>query len=164
MHESVLVPMVNVTADFEGRDLGSVSDDVAAIGLAGSPLPPGVRVVRGGQIEGERATRRELLARAAVAFLLVVTVLAGQFRRLRLAALVTASIPMAIVGALLALAHDSERRSMRRLSWDASWLRRPRREETECCSSKARSALLTREADRTTPSPGRATAGFVRCS
>ncbi len=101
MHES-LVPMVDVTAAFEGRDLGSISDDVAAI-VASSPLPPGVRVALGGQIEGERETRRDLVAMAAVAILLVVTVLAGQFRRLRLAALVTASIPMAIVGALLAL-------------------------------------------------------------
>jgi multidrug efflux pump subunit AcrB len=38
-----------------------------------------------------------------IAVLLVLTVLAGQFRRFRLAPLVLASIPVAIVGALLAL-------------------------------------------------------------
>ena len=39
----------------------------------------------------------------AVALLLVLTVLAAQFRRLRLAGLVLASVPVAIVGALLSL-------------------------------------------------------------
>jgi CzcA family heavy metal efflux pump len=101
MHEA-LEPMVDVTADHEGRDLGSVSDDVDAI-VAHTPLPSGARVVLGGQIEGERATVRELAALAGVAVLLVLTVLAGQFRRLRLAALVLASVPMALVGALVAL-------------------------------------------------------------
>jgi multidrug efflux pump subunit AcrB len=97
-----LQPMVDVTADFERRDLGSVSDDVAAI-VAKTRLPPGARIVLGGQMEGERATGLELRAVAGVAVLLVLTVLAGQFRRLRLAALILASVPVAIVGALLAL-------------------------------------------------------------
>jgi CzcA family heavy metal efflux pump len=101
MHEA-LQPMVDVTADCEHRDLGSVSDDVDAI-LAKTPLPPGVRVVLGGQIAGQRTTVRELATLAGVSVLLVLTVLAAQFRRLRLAALVLASVPMALVGALLAL-------------------------------------------------------------
>jgi CzcA family heavy metal efflux pump len=101
MHEA-LQPMVAITGDHEHRDLGSVSDDVDAI-VAKTPLPPGYRIVIGGQIEGERATVRELAMVAGVAVLLVLTVLAGQFRRLRLAVLVIASVPVAIVGALLAL-------------------------------------------------------------
>jgi CzcA family heavy metal efflux pump len=101
MHEA-LEPMVDVTADHERRDLGSVSDDVDAI-VAQTHLPPGVRIALGGQIEGERTTVRELAVLAGVAVLLVLTVLAGQFRRLRLAVLVLASVPMALVGALVAL-------------------------------------------------------------
>jgi CzcA family heavy metal efflux pump len=101
MHQT-LQPMVNITADYAVRDLGSVSDDVDAI-VSRTKLPPGYSVVVGGQIQGERATVRELATVAGLAVLLVVTVLAGQFRRLRLAVLVIASIPAAIVGAVLAL-------------------------------------------------------------
>jgi multidrug efflux pump subunit AcrB len=101
LHEA-LQPMVDVTADHEHRDLGSVADDVEAL-VRATPLPPGYRIVLGGQIEAEKATLRELAAVAAVAVLLVLTVLAGQFRRLALAVLVLASVPVAIVGALVAL-------------------------------------------------------------
>ncbi len=101
MHQA-LQPMVNITADYAGRDLGSVSDDVDAI-VSRTTLPPGYSVIVGGQIEGERATVRELAMVTGLAVLLVLTVLAGQFRRLRLAALVIASVPAAIVGALVAL-------------------------------------------------------------
>jgi CzcA family heavy metal efflux pump len=98
MHEA-LQPMVDVTGDHENRDLGSVSDDVDRI-VAKTPLPPGYRVLVGGQVEAERATVRQLAAVAGAAVLLVLTVLAGQFRRLRVAALVIGSVPVAIVGAL----------------------------------------------------------------
>jgi multidrug efflux pump subunit AcrB len=101
MHEA-LQPMVDVTGDHEHRDLGSVSDDVDAI-VAKAKLPPGYRVVLGGQIEAERSTIRQLSTVAGAAVLLVLTVLSGQFRRLRLAWLVIASVPVAIVGALLGL-------------------------------------------------------------
>ncbi len=101
MHEA-LGPMVDVTADHENRDLGAISNDVEA-SLARLSLPPGYRATLGGQIEGERATVRDLSIVAAVAVLLVLTVLAAQFRRLLLALLVLGSIPIAVVGALLSL-------------------------------------------------------------
>jgi CzcA family heavy metal efflux pump len=101
LHEA-LQPMVDVTGDHEHRDLGSVSDDVERI-VAATKLPPGYRVVLGGQIAAQKATLRELGVVTGAAVLLVLTVLAGQFRRLRVAALVLASVPIAIVGALLAL-------------------------------------------------------------
>src|SRR5262249_45226076 len=101
LHEA-LQPLVDVTADHEARDLGGVADDVEKIVLA-TPLPRGYRIVLGGQIEGERATVRQLSLVGGAAILLVLTVLAGQFKRLRLAALVLASVPIAIVGAILSL-------------------------------------------------------------
>ncbi|HEY8074694.1 MAG TPA: efflux RND transporter permease subunit [Labilithrix sp.] len=100
-HEG-LQPLVDVTADHENRDLGSVADDVDAV-VAKTKLPEGVRIVLGGQIEAQRATTREVGAIGAVALLLVLTVLAAQFKRLRLAFVVLASVPVAIVGALAAL-------------------------------------------------------------
>jgi CzcA family heavy metal efflux pump len=101
LHEA-LQPMVDITGDHENRDLGSVAADVEKI-TKSVPLPPGYRIVLGGQIESERATVQQLSIVGAVAVLLVLTVLAGQFKRLRLAALVLSSIPVAIVGAILAL-------------------------------------------------------------
>ncbi len=101
LHEA-LQPMVDITGDHEGRDLGAVADDVERL-VTATPLPAGYRIVLGGQIEGERATVRQLSVVAGAAVLLVLTVLAGQFKRLRLAALVLSSIPIAIVGAIVAL-------------------------------------------------------------
>lgn len=101
LHEA-LSPMVDVTADHEGRDLGAIATDVDRI-VAATKLPTGYRIVLGGQIESERETLKQLGGIGAIAVLLVLTVLAGQFRRFRLAPLVLVSIPIAIVGALLAL-------------------------------------------------------------
>jgi len=100
-HEA-LQPMVAVTADREGRDLGAVADDVGRV-VAGMHLPRGYRAVLAGQIEGQRATLRNLTSVAALAALLVLTVLAAQFRYLRFAFLVLGLVPLAIVGAFLGL-------------------------------------------------------------
>ena len=101
MHEA-LQPMVDVTADHEHRDLGSVADDVEAI-VRKTPLPAGYRVVFGGQVEAQRQTLHELAIIGLVAAMLVLTVLAAQFKRLPLAALVLLSVPAAIARALASL-------------------------------------------------------------
>jgi CzcA family heavy metal efflux pump len=101
MHEA-LQPMVDITGDHQGRDLGSVADDVEAA-VKRLRMPPGYRAVLGGQIEGQKATVHQLAAVGGIAVLLVLTVLAAQFRRMRVAALVLASVPIAIVGAIVAL-------------------------------------------------------------
>jgi multidrug efflux pump subunit AcrB len=105
LHEA-LQPIVDLTGDHEQRDLGGIADDVERI-VAAFALPSGYRAVLGGQIESERATVRQLSATAGIALLLVLTVLAGQFRRLRVAALVLLTVPVAIVGALISLAATS---------------------------------------------------------
>ncbi len=101
LHEA-LQPMVDVTADHEHRDLGSVADDVEKI-VGKTPLASGYRIVIGGQVEAQRQTIRQLALVGLIAAFLVLTVLASQFRRLRLAALVLASVPAAIVGGIGAL-------------------------------------------------------------
>ena len=100
-HEA-LQPMVAVTADHEGRDLGAIADDVSHV-VARLQLPPGYRAVLAGQIEGQRATLHNLSWVAALAALLVLTVLSAQFRYLRFAFLVLGLVPLAIVGALVGL-------------------------------------------------------------
>jgi CzcA family heavy metal efflux pump len=101
LHEG-LQPLVDITADHEDADLGAIADQVDAV-IAGAPLPQGYRIEIGGQIESQRATVRQIAGVSMVALLLVLTVLAGQFRRFRLALVVVASIPVAIVGGIGAL-------------------------------------------------------------
>ena len=100
-HEA-LQPVISVTGDHETRDLGSIGKDIDAK-LAGLKLPEGVRLVMGGQIEAERKTLTDLLHVGGAAVLLVLAVLAAQFRRFRLALLVLVSVPVALVGAMVAL-------------------------------------------------------------
>ena len=94
--------VVIVTADHEERDLGSVVRDVQKR-LAGLALPEGYRIELGGQFEGQERTFREVGLVLAFGLLAVAVVLMAQFRRARLAALVLATAPLAIVGALLTL-------------------------------------------------------------
>ena len=100
-HEA-LQPMVAVTADHEGRDLGAISNDVSRI-VAQLHLQSGYRAVISGQIESQRATLRNLSLVGALAALLVLTVLAAQFRYLRFTFLVLGLVPVAMVGALIGL-------------------------------------------------------------
>ncbi|MDP9002381.1 MAG: efflux RND transporter permease subunit [Myxococcota bacterium] len=101
LHEA-LQPMVTVTADTENRDIGSVADEVTRK-ARDIVLPKGYRMVLGGQAESQRETVRQLATVGAFALVLVLTVLAAQFRRLLVAALVLGSVPVAIVGAFGAL-------------------------------------------------------------
>jgi multidrug efflux pump subunit AcrB len=100
-HEA-LQPLVAVTGDTEGRDIGAIADDAERI-ARDVPLPHGYRLALGGQAQSQRDTVRGIAATAAVAVALVLTVLLAQFRRARLAFIVIATIPVAIVGAIGAL-------------------------------------------------------------
>jgi CzcA family heavy metal efflux pump len=97
-----LRPVVIVTADHEGRDLGSIVRDLQGR-LAGLVLPKGYTMELGGQYEGEKATLRDLLTVMGFGLLAVLVVLLAQFRRARLALIVLASVPLSIVGALATL-------------------------------------------------------------
>jgi len=102
LNHEALQPVVSVTADYEGRDLGAIADEVNRI-VAQSRLPQGYRAVVAGQIEGQRATLRNLSWVMVLAALLVLTVLSAQFRFMRFALLVLGLVPLAIVGAVLGL-------------------------------------------------------------
>jgi multidrug efflux pump subunit AcrB len=97
-----LRPVVILTADHEGRDLGSVVRDIQKR-LRGLSLPEGYRLELGGQYEGQQKTLRDLSAVMGFGLLAVFCVLLAQFRRARLAFVVIISVPLAVVGALLTL-------------------------------------------------------------
>jgi multidrug efflux pump subunit AcrB len=100
-HED-LQPVVTVTAELEGRDLGSVDRDVRSA-LAGLRLPPGYRVEHGGQQASQREAFRNLVVVALGGLLLTLLVLTAQFRRVRPSVAVLLTTPFAVVGALLTL-------------------------------------------------------------
>jgi len=97
-----LRPVVIVTADLEGRDLGGVARDVQAH-LGGLALPEGYRLELGGQYEGETRTFADLGVVLGFGLLAVLVVLAAQFRHGRHAALVLILVPLSLVGALVVL-------------------------------------------------------------
>jgi len=97
-----LRPVVIITADHEGRDLGSLAREIDRK-LQGLALPEGYRIELGGQYEGQQATLRELLTVMLFGMIAILAVLLVQFRRARLAVLVLLSSPLAVVGALLTL-------------------------------------------------------------
>jgi multidrug efflux pump subunit AcrB len=98
-----LRPMVVVTADHQGRDLGSVASEVAAR-LHGLALPEGYTLEMGGQVRAQQQTFADLARVIGFGLLAVTVVLLAQFRRSRLAVVVLASVPLALVGAVLTLA------------------------------------------------------------
>jgi multidrug efflux pump subunit AcrB len=97
-----LRPTVIVTADHEGRDLGSVARDVRAR-IAGLSLPEGYAMEIGGQYRAQQETFADLLRVLGFGLLAVLAVLLVQFRRARLALAVLVSVPLAAVGALVTL-------------------------------------------------------------
>jgi cobalt-zinc-cadmium resistance protein CzcA len=92
-----------VQAFVGGRDLvGFVEDAQAAVEKA-VPLPPGYRLVWGGQFENQQRAASRLAVVVPVAILLIFFVLYGTLRSLRAAALILMNIPFAMVGGVIAL-------------------------------------------------------------
>ena len=92
-----------VAANLRGRDLGSAARDIEAR-LSAMPLPPGSRVVLAGQRHEMAESMGSLQFALLLAVFLVYLVMASQFESLRHPFVIMFSIPMAIVGVILALA------------------------------------------------------------
>ncbi len=91
-----------------GRDLvGFVEDAQAAVAKA-VPMPPGYRLVWGGQFENQQRAAGRLAIVVPVAILLIFFVLYGALRSVRASALILMNIPFAMVGGVIALAMARE--------------------------------------------------------
>jgi CzcA family heavy metal efflux pump len=100
-HENVS-RSIDVTASLSGRSLGSVVSDVeAALGNVQFPLEYHAEVL--GNAGDEQAAQRRTLAFAAIAALLVFLLLQVAFGSWRLATVAFLTLPMALVGGLLAV-------------------------------------------------------------
>ncbi|MFZ1947629.1 MAG: efflux RND transporter permease subunit [bacterium] len=89
--------IITVSANFTGRDMGSVMSDIRR-DLRSLPVPRDFAIVFGGDYEEQQKAFRELMFGFVVAVLLVYLVMAGQFESLRDPFVVLFSIPMALIG------------------------------------------------------------------
>ena len=94
--------LVRVRSHVEGRDMGSVTQDVQAA-LAQIPRPTGYDLRVAGNFEEQQKASRELAMSLILALLLVYMVLACQYESLRDPLVVMMSVPMAAVGVLVTL-------------------------------------------------------------
>ena len=94
--------LIRVSANPSGRDLGTISRDIE--GRLGSiQLPPGFEVRMGGQTAQQREAFASLTFMSILALLLVYMVMASQFRSLKDPFIIMFSVPMGLIGVILAL-------------------------------------------------------------
>jgi CzcA family heavy metal efflux pump len=93
-----------VQHNVEGRALGDVVDDVdRALGPLRARLKPGESIVIAGQFEAQQAAQKRIVLLSAVALLAMFFILYAHYQSANLALQVLASIPMAIIGAVVAV-------------------------------------------------------------
>lgn len=92
-----------VQAFVSGRDLVGYVDDARARVAAEVDLPPGYRLVWGGQFENQQRASARLMMVIPAALLLIFFVLYATLKSLRASALILANIPFAAVGGLITL-------------------------------------------------------------
>jgi multidrug efflux pump subunit AcrB len=95
-------PVITVTAELEGRDLGSVNRDLEAK-LADLKFPPGYRWELAGNYRAQQESFQSLTTVLVVAAALVFLVLGFQFHSLKLPILIFLAQPISLASALFAL-------------------------------------------------------------
>jgi multidrug efflux pump subunit AcrB len=94
--------IVDVTANVQGRDLGSVAADIRQQ-LSQVEVPTGFELKLGGNVEQQQKTFLDLLLAFALAILLVYVVMASQFQSLIDPFIIMFTVPLGVVGVLWAL-------------------------------------------------------------
>ncbi|MFH1007493.1 MAG: efflux RND transporter permease subunit [Candidatus Latescibacterota bacterium] len=94
--------IITVTANFAGRDMGSVIADIREE-LRSIPVPRDFAILFGGDYEEQQKAFHELLVGLLLAVFLVYMVMAGQFESFRDPFVVLFSIPMALIGIVITM-------------------------------------------------------------
>jgi multidrug efflux pump subunit AcrB len=89
-------------ANVEGRPAGDVGEEVKAL-VKSYALPPGLRLSVGGQIEDQDEVNKAIMGALAMAIIFIYIVLASQFGSFVQPLAIMASLPLAVVGVMLAL-------------------------------------------------------------
>jgi len=93
---------ISLTGDVQGRRLGDVWEDVQAL-LGSIPLPEGVGFVTGGEQEEINRSFQDLAWALLLSVLLVYMILAAQFESFLDPLIISAVLPIGIMGAILTL-------------------------------------------------------------
>lgn len=94
--------IVNVSLNVAGRDLGGVAADIQTA-LNNIPTPPNTDLLLRGDVEEQQRAFRELMISLFLALLLVYMVMACLYESLRDPLIVMFTVPLASIGAVLAL-------------------------------------------------------------
>jgi CzcA family heavy metal efflux pump len=89
--------LVDVTANVEGRDLGSVADEINQK-LASVDKPAGFEITQSGNVEQQSKTFSSLLLTLILAIILVYMIMASQFQSLVDPFVIMFTVPLGIVG------------------------------------------------------------------
>jgi len=92
---------IDISADAKGRDLGTVAREIEAK-VRALPFEQGYHPEFLGEYAARQASQRRLLALAGLSLLGILLLLYSDFRSWRLALLVLASFPLALVGGVIA--------------------------------------------------------------
>ncbi|MBW8905272.1 MAG: efflux RND transporter permease subunit [Betaproteobacteria bacterium] len=93
---------IGLWANVHGRAAGDAGEDVKAL-VKSYPLPPGLRFDIGGQIQDQDEVNKAILGALAMAVIFIYIVLASQFGSFVQPLAIMASLPLSIVGVMLAL-------------------------------------------------------------
>lgn len=92
-----------VSANVSGRDVKSVVDDIRATIERDIQLPEGYRIEYGGQFESAQSATRTLSIATVLSILIIFLLLYGEFKQASLSGIVLISLPLALIGGVLAL-------------------------------------------------------------
>lgn len=92
-----------VSANTSGRDVTSVVDDIRRTIDEKIQLPEGYSIQYGGQFENAKSASRTLLLASLVSLLLIFLLLFGEFHSIRLSVIVLITLPLALIGGIMAI-------------------------------------------------------------
>jgi CzcA family heavy metal efflux pump len=92
-----------VQSNVAGRDLGSTIADIRERVNAGVQLPAGYHIEYGGQFESQEEATRTIVSLSLLAIVLIGLILYAEFRSVRIAALIMANLPLALIGGVAAV-------------------------------------------------------------
>ena len=102
LNEENLRPLVRVTANVSGRDLGSTIGDIKNT-LSTLHLPPGYDIVYGGRYALQQQSFQEFAVAIGIAILLVFVTMIFEFRNYRIPIVIISSVPLSLFGVVIAL-------------------------------------------------------------
>ncbi|MDQ2681594.1 MAG: efflux RND transporter permease subunit, partial [Candidatus Eremiobacteraeota bacterium] len=102
LNEENLRPLVRVTANVSGRDLGSTIGDIQKT-LSSLKLPPGYDIVYGGRYALQQRSFNEFVIAIGIAILLVFVTMIFEFRGYRIPVVIISSVPLSLFGVVIAL-------------------------------------------------------------